>query len=374
MVILRETSVDHQMVSLAKQLTEALGLSTTGRATAIQTVFALAVADLRRVFRPNRFDEESITSAFVGALASHATWVTAAFDSDPTTQSELYWAQYKKSSTKTFSEAKSGADFALVVRVSNNHALLSLFQAKIADDSRRIDIYRRPAIPKDQNKVWRSSQLVVLVKHSRMLLAKIRGVTLSSTTIGDLDWVHYLAYENGALTCVPVSGLQGEHNDEVKNRYKRLSSHMVAMTEANTKPLFELLDLSKIQWERSNSSQPMAFRPINLGAAAIRTFRIEQPEHDHYEDAATLKGWLSLTYEEAEKMLPLLTPLMGVYVADETRSGGARRLNPDLEFKQDFILVDKKKSSDLSSFFKRIIGGGGGPGVALSRDPRPPTQ
>lgn len=321
---------------------QTLGLAGDANCGPLEATFGLSVKQLRKTFRPARFDEELITSAFLGTLMANAGWALACLGKDTGSGIGLSWAQYKKTRPKApapgavpgerriETEAQSGADFAVVLRPEPDLAWLALFQAKKANvdtggDTHRdyIDVYRRPPKPEPVGgvqKVWRDSQLVVLVQEGNRIQGTPADGRSGQLSTSRLDWVHYLAYVHDAPVCVALSHLEENYKAELQAHDRKLSDNLVYLDDALTTKLFDLLDLPR----QMNSS------PQRNGPA------LPEPV-----------GWLAMPYARAEKVLPELLNIMDIYIADG--GGDGRQLVPtvegqtlsaDLEYRQTAVPLD----------------------------------
>ncbi len=291
---------------MSMALAEHLNFKAPDMATAVQVVFALARHELETVFQIDSFGEESITAALAGALASHATWVTSFFETATENAPNIYWGQYKKNASnddvanKAVTETESGADFALLVRIQGDHALLGVFQAKIRSTENdqgimSVDLWRRSASSKAVRES-RKSQMITLDEYGDTLIARLtqlRNGAPPDSNEAALDWVHYMIYRKTEPVCASMKSLNPHLADERGFEAGR-TAHTIQLVLKDLPTFSALVDLSKLEW--GDGGRPK------------------------------LAGWLSLTLREADLLLPELHDLTGfeIQVVDEEgRSGKA---------------------------------------------------
>jgi hypothetical protein len=338
------------MSVIKEWLEQKLAIGDVKKLTSVQIVFALATRELKRLLNPARFNEEPITSGLTGVLAAHATWVGAVLGDGPGDSVKLYWSHYSKSlnnadkkgtSDKVLSEAKSGADFALLVRLGEDDAYLSLFQAKKAKEvstksgakDLEVDFYQRPTKPTDLDEDWRSSQLVTLVEYAEILQKSVKKSS-APIQLRHLSWVHYLIYRPmQPPVCLTLSklGAQYRKEREAEKSNLRCSSNSILLSTYKRMIVgfLDHLDLSRITLPSTRSVAPdPTLSPVG---ATVQAVDPTQSAGATAQPAISHKGWLRLTFKEAQNVLPELNELTSdteLHVADDTSSGG-RRIYPD---------------------------------------------
>lgn len=282
--------------------------------TPLQAALGLATRELRETFQPSRVDEETITSTFLGALKAHAFWTVKVIGTPEKSHNGISWSHFNKArASNPSSEAACGADFALIVRESENCALLSIFQAKIigrkgpkSNPPRHyyINVYHRPNRPAINKKTkkrpaWRDSQLVTLVETGRSILTKLGIGEPITAPFSELGWLHYLGYCNKTVRCIPISRLEAAYNAEKAAGDKKLSSHEIALREVMPFRFTHHLDLSRLG------------RPMKQKRSTPRLA----------SEFTRLDGWLAVDYSKLKGILPTLISLMDLYIADDTSDG-----------------------------------------------------
>jgi hypothetical protein len=242
------------------------------------------VLTIENILTPDRFDEETITSAFLGALAGGLPWIADAVGTQQDDLAPISWGHYAKSRSKQAgvkAEVDYGADFALAVRIGDDLVRVALFQAKRPKLGEGSDIL----IFKDSGHATeRTRQFLRLRKTAYDLL---RDLNRETDDFVQLTWIHYVGYVAQSPRTVPMSDLIDHH-------------HAVDGVSAGLPPPFPMQE---------------GHRPLmNLMLAAC--------------GADADEGWLEMTVTQANAYLPHLSPLMPIFSADEGR--GDRRLLPEV--------------------------------------------
>jgi len=250
----------------------------------VEAVLINAIITLETCFKPEDFDEETITAALLGALAAGLPWVVPAIGATVREETEVSWGHYKKTTppknpdADDFTEATHGADFALALRVAPDTVRVALFQAKRNSERNPefVQIYRhgRPGTATNR-------QFLALRSTATAILAAVRPAT---TPPAHFHWVHYLAYNANGVICVPMSSFAGF-------------------------PAFKNLKDSKKEMHA----------PIPANARSL----LETLMHAVANPGCEPEGWLDLTFKQARTHLRHLRSLMPVYVADEGESANA---------------------------------------------------
>lgn len=171
----------------------------------------------RNISADGILDEETITGALLGALASSFPLLSE--EGSPKALSErFFWFRYsKKSARHRDSEAANGADFALVLVDDVGLARVALFQAKRSKVKHvkgewTIDI-RHVSKSVSGKKV---AQLVALEERANNLLVlnKTPATGLDEGRLHHLSWIHYLAYGDGEPLCIPMTRMSNVYEME----------------------------------------------------------------------------------------------------------------------------------------------------------------
>jgi hypothetical protein len=305
-------------------LSHKLGINKTKPLTILEVTLALASKNLNESLLSVAVDEETITAALLGSLKAHGGW---AVDTIGEQESDigLSWAHFPKSqSSQKFSEAATGADFSLVIRLDMENVLIGLFQAKFIERGKIdgaevdcIDTYRRPRRPREktgekkgQQKVWRQSQLMTLVQNGSNILNNLKISNTGSSDFDLLTWLHYVCYRKpeyktgtkSGLFCVSVSALEEPYKKE-KQKHENNQGMGKNLVKLNGLPklLFtELIDITNHQFN-ANKNDPSSKLP---------------PELNEYY------GWLKVEFSKLEELLPELITLVDMYIADDSSGGG----------------------------------------------------
>jgi hypothetical protein len=277
-----------------------------------------AIQHVARLIEERKFvaslDEETLTAGLFGGLASAVALFVRCYGSGIEGETrECSWGMFKKSRPPVSSrevgeklervehEARSGADFALVLWQGPDDALVALFQAKKGGCKKSaagvsLNIHR------SANKATGETQFVVFASMCHMMITR----TSAPPAISDIDsaiaefkrlsraerkrrvdnltWGHYLVYEQGVPVCVPISAIDSQAiEEEVKGK------------AAEPIPRKDWIGLQTF--------------------SALLQTGVQGQEG----------GWLKMTRPQIEGLLPHLIGLMDVY---ETSEGGGSGLTP----------------------------------------------
>lgn len=327
----------------------------------ISSTFYTVAARFQQIKLISQMDEETVTSSFLGGVTSSFPLCSLVFGSGKSTSDSdggvvrCSWGQFHKSTGGVVdedSEAYRGADFAIVLWLTEEFARIAIFQAKKVDlrdiwnasveaissdgaDSSGLhalkselaslkgkailNVHRRPPRRGKPTSQWREAQMVRLVrtgheviqahqhcmdfKSNWLELAKkfaqnpdkrklLLGTDDLESLLKPLDWIHYLGYIDSDAVCVPLSAMS---SDVLK---KELSDTSFAINS---------VDLSTVEHH--------TFIDVLLkGVAAIEN--LANPNHQH------VPGWKLVRAEVITQILPELQTMMAVYVGDETGSIG----------------------------------------------------
>jgi hypothetical protein len=258
--------------------------------TVSDATLVFSTTRLQQVQHVHQLDEETITAALLGSLATAFPFCAEIIGNDADNPTTCYWSQFKKTKPSADRpqdhEATSGADFALAIRVGDDDLRLALFQAKRSKKGGdEIDVHQRVAQPREPGKDWRDAQIVALAKFGKNLMEHIG---CQQHALEDLKWVHYVGYHQDVARCLPLARLRDAYLvDDVP---RAVSKNMVSVLP--TDPTFLEVLLASM----------------------------------HYATLQHEAKWLRLTKKQAEDHLPDLIDLTTLYLLDETRGEGALEL------------------------------------------------
>ncbi|WP_329913664.1 hypothetical protein [Stenotrophomonas sp. SMYL86] len=165
--------------------------------TPLAGALQIAAGDVFALNSDAALDEEEITFALLGAFSSTipsmASWFPKYFT--PSFQ----WQRYGKSTRGAGSEGATGADYALLIRLSNNFARAAIFQAKKLGKDLGIDLSSISPFRaiENQESIYPEPQILRLARNARSIS--------SGMTNDNLDWVHFAAYGVDGCFCTPLS-------------------------------------------------------------------------------------------------------------------------------------------------------------------------
>lgn len=280
----------------------------------------------------SKMDEESVTSAFLGGVTSSFPLCVHAFGSQSNEAVNCSWGQFRKvpkGIDDHDSEAYRGADFALVVWLSDEYARVAIFQAKKVDERERstpgergvkplLNIHRRPLRKDKPLKDWREAQMVRLVRTGHEAIAaeecranagdgkmgwaeaarahvQKKGFVEKSgaALLRHLHWVHYLGYLDEDAVCVPLSSIPEKvFLKELEDRDFSVNCVEIKDDMEGLRPFVDIL-IDGVTPSSSNIS---------------------------LED--DLKGWKLMHAEVLKSILPELQSMMVVYAADDRGTKG----------------------------------------------------
>ena len=306
----------------------------------IAGTFYSALARLHDVNIFDSQDEETITAAFLGACISAFPFCVALFASGDDVVQRCAWGQYRKTgSASTQTESKSGADFVIVHWISKDETRVAIFQAKrvaqvekasecessgknerpfttnLPEKQFEMDVHRAPPKVSEESKergetprvkrAKRRPQLLQLISNGQRIYETISGENSGqdwsqTSSLKHLHWIHYLAYVNPTsirlreqTLCVSLKDLEDESKEDRKNEV------------ANTSKAIKV-DLS-------------GARVVALSRVFKEGFR-----------RRCSSGWLTVHARDLPGLLPTLTEIGTVVVADQGDGRGlAELLEPD---------------------------------------------
>lgn len=220
--------------------------------------------------------EESLTANFAGRLAAQYTWAVECIGNEG--DKPALWGEYSKNGQGYDSESKRGADFALVVPVSEQEVKVAIFQAKKARNE-------RADISQVGSKTAPDSQL-------GKLLDTLRTIASASYISDDdsLSWGHYVFWRETEKFPKSIS----------------LAQLDLILSEPNKE-----YDLSKVDTSDDDFG---SFANLLLSVKAMEGVGEGEP--------GVVEGWLRLGVDEARDFLPALHTLTDVIFADEEGQGG----------------------------------------------------
>jgi hypothetical protein len=222
-------------------------------------------------------DEETMTGALLGAMASTVPWCVAALAADGVTCS---WARYRKGGRRYDSESQTGGDFALVIEmpkgctwVGGDAVRLAVVQAKKIYHG-KIKIHH--AIEATETAVA-STQMQALVEHGRSILTSLNRADLFEA----YTWLHYASYGEEGIQTRSLSLFKAEYDQYGQGtKPGPVSAHDSGWT---------------------------GFEVMLSAGCTIRAKEKNDPP-----------GWLTLPRSDAEAVLGDLLEVMDVHVADMT--------------------------------------------------------
>jgi len=318
----------------------------------IGAAFCCVAWRLEQVNLISQMDEETVTAAFLGGVTSAFPLCSLVFGSGSDQPVECSWGQFHKSakgSSDEDSEAHRGADFALVVWLTNEYARVAVFQAKkmemrglrralaevlesdevppangvtpvetlppVPEGKAYLNVHRRPTRNEKHTEEWREAQMVRLVRtgHEVIEAAKLKAqddqqwaknardfaqkkdfVKDGGTSLlARLHWIHYLGYLDDEAICVPLSSMSKHVLDkELKNESFTVNAVEVKQGMQGVKPFVDLM--------------------VD-GIASV------SPSGELQDD---VPGWKLMHADIVKAILPDLQSMMAVYIADDRGTMG----------------------------------------------------
>lgn len=280
----------------------------------------------------SQMDEESVTSAFLGGVTSSFPLCAHVFGSQSNEAVNCSWGQFRKSPKGIDdhdSEAYRGADFALVIWLSDEYARVAIFQAKKMDErecstpagrgvTSYLNVHRRPPRKDKPFEDWREAQMVRLVRtgHEAIEAEKCRANAgdgkmgwaeaarahvqnmgfvekSGAALLRDLHWVHYLGYLDDDAVCVPLSSIPEEAlSRELENEEFSVNKIEIKKDMKGLRTFVDLL-----------------LDGVTLGRSEV-------------EPKVCPIGWKLMHAEVLKSILPELQSMMVVYAADDRGTKG----------------------------------------------------
>lgn len=147
-------------------------------------------------------DEEITTAALLAFIASNIAWTSALLVDAQA--SPLSWVHYSKHKKDKTSEAFTGADFSLVLRLSSSHYRAAIFQAK-RSESRKLN-FKHLHISPERDGRPPEPQIIRLRNYALTILSRTPlPIGRQQWDTKDLAFVHYLIYHDDNAFCSPLS-------------------------------------------------------------------------------------------------------------------------------------------------------------------------
>lgn len=252
--------------------------SSPAEITPMQAMFMLAVDGVTNSPLA-QLGEESITAALVGRMAAHFTWTVSGLGMDG--EKPALWGQYSKNGQGQDAESNRGADFALVIPITDDIVRIAIFQAKKATH----DVGDVSQKGSETSAVWQYSKLAETA-------AIVELTALESAA--DIDqndegsWVHYVFWQDAGKAPKSIS---------------------VKAIDPLLKKSLNRIDL-----------MDQAFQNFaDLLLSGLEPIQANRSSH-------VIDGWLQLDTNTAITCLPELLAITDVVFADE-RGGGKALVN-----------------------------------------------
>lgn len=320
----------------------------------IEAAFYCVAWRLKQVGLVSRMDEETVTTAFLGGVTSAFPLCSIVFGSGGPQPVECSWGQFSKSTGTTAnqdSEAYRGADFALVVWLTEELARVAIFQAKKMDvrglryaladindsddeDAQEssippieqlalvpngkvhLNVHRRPPQKGKPPEDWREAQMVRLIRMGREAIdaeqlrkdeekswleiaknfAQEKNFVRDNgaTVLSQLNWIHYVGYLDNDAICIPLSSIPKKTLDkELRNDSFKVNAVEITNQTPGLRSFADLL-IAGVKIDKSN------FPPMD-------------------DDTP---GWKLMHADVLQAILPELQSMMAVYMADERGTMG----------------------------------------------------
>lgn len=164
--------------------------------TPLSGALQLAAIEIQAKHSQNPLGEEDFTASLLGSFAATIPWFESAFECDFIP--DVDWLKYSKHSKSPQGEGSTGADFALLIHLSKQHARAAIFQAKLCEND-FIKVHQISPARIKEGKLPQP-QILRLVEHGLDVMGGMR-------TIAELDWIHYCGYASLSSFCIPLSDL-----------------------------------------------------------------------------------------------------------------------------------------------------------------------
>lgn len=240
--------------------------------------FHLAITSAIQNGMTGSIEEETTTGVLMGAMAANAPWVYAIWGDDEIA-SPYAWAHYSKRGSDQTSETWSGADFALVLRVSATEYRAAIFQAKRVQSSDSTS-FKSVQISPEIGSRRPEPQLLRLIRHGQSFEYK------------PLDWLHFLLYDKHRIVALALtdkaSGMRKHCEDvaQIDALVKKLDKARHAVRDK-----YFTQEQIRRQWR----GFPKTFEPLGELSPWFNLLRsgIETPA------GSNAPGWMTLTGADA---------------------------------------------------------------------------
>jgi len=205
------------------------GLQETSSLNVLSAAFQIACLTIEKDSLLRMNQEVGATASLVTTIWQQAKECAAEFGTRDSPGCE--WVQYRNKRS-TVTEAESGADFAVVIRLAKQQSRIAIFQAKLprSEDPEMLEVHQMsPAVEKFS---WPPEpQFTRLVRFGDQVL---QHASSSSHGLSAMRWLHYLHYLPGICNSYSVNQM-----GVIEERYlQRGQAHMHL---ANSIPLNEML-------------------------------------------------------------------------------------------------------------------------------------
>lgn len=296
--------------------TTAMGLESISQLTPLKAMACLAIDGMSK--SPlSGLDEESVTAALAGRFATQFDWCVSVLAYKCGYTAPAQWGQYSKNSLDPVSgEPKTGADFVLVIPLSETRVRVALFQAKksLTADSgstplkasvdkkksllEAINLYRigSESAPEDQ--------LTKLRNAANNISMRVSGKENSG-------WAHYVCWPSGKTYPKSLS------LSTLRDVAALEKDYLIALSDPPCQNFLELI-LSGV-----DRSGVVGLAQGEGGDIQGEKFD-DVKEKRFLQDSASLvvNGWLEMTQNQAKEYLPKLLDVADIFVADERGEAG----------------------------------------------------
>lgn len=204
------------------------GLQETPALNVLSVAFQIACLTIEKESLLKMNQEVGSTASLVTTIWQQAKDCAADFGTRDSPGCE--WVQYRNKRS-TVTEAMTGADFAVVIRLPKQQSRIAIFQAKLpkSKDPKMLEVHRMsPAVKKLG---WpREPQFTRLVRFGETVLHHAKR---PSPSLSAMHWVHYLHYRPGICNSYSVNQM-----GPIQDRY--LQRDTADMDRANSIPLDEM--------------------------------------------------------------------------------------------------------------------------------------
>lgn len=254
-------------------------------------------------------DEEIATAALLGMITSNIAWCSSFTMSE--TLPPMSWVHYSKNKKDDTSESYSGADFAIVIKLSPLRYRAAIFQAK-RSKSRKLNFKYHQISPAVQG-FAAEPQFLRLSKHGLRILAACRPRQNKTTpTFKELDFLHYLVFDKSSCPCSAIT--------EFEDKYIELIAYQRTATPGDTKDE----ESAKLFWTKYSEKLLYSDASLRIELGELLVLGADNASN------SPAKGWLELKgFRQASEFIKSTKLLMDVFETSPipnmkpTVSGGA---------------------------------------------------